>query len=224
MAAFYTLEQLRERLQPIVHRELVFPDALNELGERAYALGRWPESTEEITIASANIYQNTDSGEEYEDDWFVDIDATLYDGAIAFRVEGVGYEVAPKSHLYEETETGWHKFIDMGFKDDSAGADELRTYKCPTGVTDSDNIQVWVKKRWIDLYDDADKYPIRSISAVKAGLLALGHEENNELASANALWQRFEDLLVRDEKQFHGPKKYKIGYDTPYNNHPRSFR
>ena len=224
MAAFYTLAQLRERLAGSLNVSLVFIDALNELGERAYTISRWPYSSVQFRVAATSIYQNTDSGGEFEDKWFLDIDAETYDGAVRFRVNGTGYEVKGLAEDYADYPRGWNGFIDHGEKVDSAGAAELRVYKCPSGVTNTSNVQCWAKKRWIDLYLDADKYPIRSIAAVKAGLKAISYDENDEIEKAAKKWEEFERLLIGDERQYHGPKKAHIGFRSSLRRQPRSFR
>jgi hypothetical protein len=224
VAAYYTLKQLHERLGGELHGGMDFINTLNQLGEYAYTLHRWPESSKQFKVLAANIYQNADSGGEFEDRWFLDVDATLYDGAIRFLVEGRGYPVKSLAESFADAPRGWAGFIDHGFKADSAGADELRVYKCPTAVTNTDNIRCWAKKRWIDLYDDAAKYPIRSLSAVKYGLLGISHHENNETEKGNAYMALFEKVLTDDSFQYSGPKKANIGFHTPYSNKPRSFR
>lgn len=224
MAAYYTLDKLRQRLGGLVNGDLSFVDALNELGERAYALGRWPGSSRELKIAAANIYQIADSADEYDNEWFLDIDASLYDGVLSFVVDGSGYEIGPLSELYRDYKTGYWRFIDMGEKVDSAGATEYRRYKCPNGITDGNKITARVKKRWQYLNEDASKFPIRSISAVRHGLLALGHEQENEEQRAQYHWGQFERMLLGDSIQYEGPKSVRISFKGNYSSKPKSFR
>jgi hypothetical protein len=224
MAAFFTLKQLHERLGGEVNADIDFIGALNQLGEFAYSLGRWAGSSKQFKVLAADIYQNADSGGEFEDDWFLDIDATLYDGAIRFLSKGRGYPVKSIGEDFADQPRGWGGFIDHGYKVDSAGADEKRVYKCPTSITSTDNVRCFAKKRWIDLYDDADKYPIRSISAIRYGLLAMGHHNENEMNKGNEMLALFERTLTGDSFQFDGPKKASLSFSGHYNHRPRSFR
>ena len=150
MAAYFTLKQLHERLGSEINADIDFNDALNQLGEFAYTLSRWPDSSKQFKVLAADIYQNADSGGEFESEWFLDIDAELYDGAVRFRSKGRGYPVKGLGEDFADQPRGWSGFIDHGMKVDSAGADEKRVYKCPISITETDNVRCYAKKRWID--------------------------------------------------------------------------
>lgn len=224
MAAFYTIKRLYERLGAFCHVDLPFIDALNEIGEYAYTISKWPYSETHFKVAAADIFQEVDSGGAFDTFWFVRIDAELYDGARKFRVNGTGYEIASFAEEFDRKPRGWNRFIDHGEEVDSAGASEKRVYRCPGGIDNTDEIHVWVKKRWVDLYDDGDDYPIRSISAIRKGIYAMNYEVEGDIQKSEAMWNRFEATLLRDERQYHGPKRAFVKFQSPFNNKPRSFR
>lgn len=218
MSALFTLGEAKKRLSSVAIADEDLTDALNEVCSKAYDVGRWPHSRKEITIAAADIRQ--DSAGRYEDEWFCFIDADLYEGALGFAVDGCPFEIRTMSALYGHSSNGYHSFIDMGVFDESSGLE--RKYKLPNGVTSTDEITAWVKKRYVFLYDDADKLPVRSFAALKAGVLAVMYEGENELEKAQAKWQEFEVLLLRDDKQFAGHKKGKISIRHGYARRPTS--
>jgi len=198
-------------------------DVLNEVAARAYTIGRWPDSTAEITIATADKSQIDDSGGERDEVWMCYIDADAYDGAISFKVNGWGgYKIRPLTVDYAEGIQGWAGFVDMGLVSTSAGYD--RKYKMPGGVTSATRVTALVKKKYDFLYDDDDEFPIRSFAAIKAGALAVNYENENEVQLAEKKWAEFEGLLLRDQKQFDGPKQIKVAFKPSYSQKPRSFR
>jgi hypothetical protein len=219
VAAFSTLEQVKDRLADVAPAELDLTDAINECCERAYTIGRWPDAMAELVIATADKRQDT-SG-EYDQAWFCYLDGDSYDGALGFLVNGTGVKIKPISAVYTEANMGWGSFIDMGLEFDSP--DYERRYKMPNGVTSADRVSALVKKRWVNIYDDSDLVPIRSFAALKAGILAINYENENELQLAQQKWTEFENLLLRDDKQFRGSKTMNISYKSYYSSKPRSF-
>lgn len=220
MPAFYTLGKLKELLADVADSRTDLTDALNQVGSRAYDIGRWAESWDEITIAEADMRQ--DDGGAYDNDWFCYIDADTYDGAVAFKIGRIGYEIKPLSALYHEQRMGGASFIDMGIPANSSVYE--RRYRMPLGTTNTDDVYAWVKKRWVDLYDDNDKFPIRSLAAIKAGILAVEYENENELQKADVKWQQMENLLLRDDKQFAGNKTQNVTFRYATGRKTTSFR
>ena len=193
---------------------------MNEVCSRAYDIGRWPDASTEIEIATADKRQ--DSSGDYENQWFCYVDAENYDGAIAFRIDKNGYRIKPLSALYNESEMGWGSFIDMGLVTTSGSYE--RRYRMPLGATGTDNVTAWVKKRYVNLYNDTDLLPVRSFAALKAGVLAVSYENENEEAKSQRKWQEFEALLLRDDKQFAGNKTQRAKFKIALNHTPTSFR
>lgn len=221
MAAFYTVAQVRELLEKSIPSNVDLVDAINQCGDRAYALGRWADTREEVLISASSIFQDATSNGKHENDWMLYLDADLYDGAIAFDVNNIPRRVRPITELYRFPQTGYQDFIDMGLSEESGGW--KRKYKLPRGVTSSDYITALVKKRWVLIYDDAAEVPIRPLAAIKAGIDAVSYENNHDVNEAAAKWVEFETLLFRDDKQFQGPKKARIKMNGRYHRKPTSF-
>lgn len=208
MPAFYTLGEVKKRLRDVALAELDMTDVINEVCDRAYAIGRWPDSVAEVTIPASKKVQDLDVDSEYYQYWFCYVDADLYDGAIRFKVDGCGdYPVRPLVAEYADG-AYWGGFVDMGVVDDNAE----RRYRMPNGVTDANRVTALLKKRWNNVYEDGDLIPIRPISAIKAGILAVNYENNNAINEAQAKWQEFEQLLMRDDKEFEGVKNLKMRF------------
>ena len=221
--AFFTIAQLKKKLADVASDRIDLVDVLNEIGERAYAIGRWPHSTTEVTIATADKSKVSDSTNEYNGVWSCYIDADAYDGAIAFKVNGFGgYPIRPLSIEYRGPSQGWGGFIDLGLVSTSAGFD--RRYIMPSGVTSSARVTAVVKKRWTPVYDDTSNYLIKPFAAIKAGVLATNYEAENEQALADAKWTEMEAILLSDHKQHAGVQQIKVSFNPPYTHKPRSLR
>lgn len=220
MAAFYSLGEVKKRLDDVCPADLDLTDVINEVCARAYDIGRFPDAMVEVVIATADKRQDTTG--EYDDEWFCYTDADLYDGAIGFQVDGRGYQIKPISAQYSQANMGWGSFIDMGLQADSTLFE--RRYRMPNGVTDNERVTALLKKRYISIYDDADNVPVRSLAALKAGVLAVNYENENELQKAQAKWQEFELLLMRDDKQFAGNKTSRMTFTANYKHRPSNFR
>lgn len=214
-----TLGEAKKRLEEVSIRGMDLTDAVNEVCGRAYDIGRWPDASKELLISTSDLRQ--DSSGEYDGEWFCYIDADLYDGALGFLVDGCPVRIRPISSIYGVPASGWGGFIDMGLV--LTGSDWERRYKMPNGVTSSKRISALVKKRWVNVYDDASLIPIRSLAALKAGILALNYENENDIQLAAAKWREMEELLLRDDKQFAGTKTINIPYKSYYNRRPTSF-
>jgi len=219
MPAFYTLGEVKKRLRDVSLAEADMTDVINEVVDRAYSIGRWPDSVAEVTVCDNKKIQELDSTDEYYQDWFCYIDADKYDGAISFKVDGCGdYPVRP---LVADYSCGgyWGGFVDMGVIDDNSE----RRYKMPNGITSSNRITALMKKRWNNVYEDTDLIPIRPMSAIKAGVLAVNYENNNNIGEAQAKWQEFEQLLMRDDKQYTGVKNLKMRFRMGTTNRATNF-
>lgn len=221
---FYTVEQIQKFLDSSLPTGVDIFELLNQVGDRIYALGRWPETTDEVVVTAGDIFKNAVSGGEYEGDFFCYIDADLYDGVIGFRVNKRPYGVKPKGVLYSEAGTyGSNSFIDFGVEENSSGDD--RMFRLPNGVGTGDNIQALVKKQWTEINDIDQKVKIRPLGAIKHGMLAISHENHGEPNLAAHHWQECEKMLFRDDKQYSGVKNVRIRYKNllKRKNRPTSF-
>lgn len=224
MAAFLTVEQVLEALRDSLPASTDHIDAINQVGDKVYSAGRWPDTKVEIEIATAEIRKEATADTTHEGSWFVYIDAELYDGAIGFRVNAnPGFDIKPQEILYRgKGNPGACDFIDMGISDESAG--DRRKYRCPVGVNDNDNIAALVKRKWQMVYDNASIVRIRPLAAIKNGIIAVSYENENEPQKARVHWDEMEKDLLRDHKQFAGPRQVIIHKKNHYRRRPISIR
>jgi len=220
VAAFYSLGEVKKRLDDVCPASLDLTDVINEVCARAYDIGRFPDAMTEVVVATADKRQDT-SG-EYDNEWFCYTDADAYDGAIGFQVEGKGYPIKPISSQYGQANMGWNSFVDMGLQADGSAFE--RRYRMPNGVTSNERVTALLKKKYASIYDDEDNVAVRSMAALKSGILAVNYENENQIQKAQAKWQEFELLLIRDDKQFSGSQSSRIRFTANYNHRPSNFR
>ncbi len=222
MAQSLTFLEAKQRFANLVTTEVDIGDAIQEVVDRAYEMGRWRGMTEEIDCLSHPEVNIT--YDETKDESFIDFNPDVFDGAIGFRFKGKGYYIKTLVSLYqEEINVGIGYFIDLGdvIVDDVV----YRRYRMPRHWKDlTEPLYALVKKISINPMGDDMIVPIKSIGALKAGILAVAYENINDLERAEMNWQKFNTLMERAQKQYNGNRKIHIRINDNMRKRPTQFR
>ena len=221
MARSLTFAEARERFSNLVTTEVDISDAIQEVVDRAYEMGRWRGMTEEVecgTHASATYREDTEKEEVY-----VDFDPQEFDGAIGFRYKHSGWYIKTLISLYqEENYVGNSYFIDLG--DVLVDGETVRRYRMPKGwKLPTEPLYALMKKVAVNPLQDESIIPINSVGALKAGILAVAYENVNDLARSEAQWQKFTQLMERAQKQYNGNRKFHVRINDNLKKRPTQF-
>lgn len=85
-----------------------------------------------------------------------------------------------------------------------AGALRYRRFRVSSGVQDGTYVHVLCKRKFIPLRVDDDLSYVDSIGAIKMGLLARMHEDNSDLARADAFWARCAERMDEESQDATG--------------------
>jgi hypothetical protein len=222
MSQSITFADAAARFSGLVTTEVNITDAIQEVVDRAYEMGRWRGMIEEIECTTnqyVTISENTEKQEVY-----FDFDPDQFDGAIGFRHGGRGYGIKTLVSLYQEdTGVGNLSFIDIG----DVVVDDVtyRRYRAPrswnTPITE---LYALLKKVSKSPLEDTDILPIKSIGALKSGILAVAYENVNDMERADAHWQKFMLLMERAQKQYNGGRKISIRFNDNIRKRPTQFK
>ena len=72
--------------------------------------------------------------------------------------------------------------------------------------------------------EETDIVPIKSIGALKSGILAVAYENVNDMERADAHWQKFMLLMERAQKQYNGGRKISIRFNDNIRKRPTQFK
>lgn len=222
MSQILTFAEAQQRFSNLVTTEVNIADAIQEVVDRAYEMGRWRGMIEEIDCTSneyVTIRQDTEKQEVY-----LDIDPSQFDGAIGFRQGGKGYSIKTLVSLYQEdTGVGNLSFIDIG--DVIVDNEVYRRYRVPRAwATPLTELYALMKKVSKSPLTDDDILPIKSIGALKSGILAVAYENVNDMERADAHWQKFIQLMERAQKQYNGGRKISIRFNDNIRKRPTQFK
>lgn len=222
MSQILTFAEAQQRFANLVTTEVNIADAIQEVVDRAYEMGRWRGMIEEVectTSSYVSISEDTEKNEIY-----IDFDPSKYDGAIGFKQGGRGYGIKTLVSLYQEdTGVGNLSFIDLG----DVVVDEVvyRRYRAPlTWSTPISQLQALMKKVSKSPLADDDILPIKSIGALKSGILAVAYENVNDMERADAHWAKFMQLMERAQKQYNGNRKISIRFNDNIRKRPTQFK
>ncbi len=171
MSQSITFADAAAKFSGLVTTEVNITDAIQEVVDRAYEMGRWRGMIEEIECTT-NQYVTISEDTEKQEVYF-DFDPDQFDGAIGFRHGGRGYGIKTLVSLYQED----------------------------TGIV-----------------------PIKSIGALKSGILAVAYENVNDMERADAHWQKFMLLMERAQKQYNGGRKISIRFNDNIRKRPTQFK
>lgn len=219
MAKTITFSEAVSRFGPLMTTNVVIEDAIREAVTRIYEMGRWPGTTEEIEL------DETDFTLE-DNEYFLLLDETEYDGMIGFRNRARGWEIMDQTILYKNKLNGGDlALIDMGTIEVASGDGVVyrRKYRMPLDFNPSSPpFYILMKLEAPELSDDTI-IPIHSIGALKAAITAVSYEMVNDEDRANVSWQKFNQLMVITERQVEGPKRYFVGMDSSLRRKPNQF-
>lgn len=211
-----TFAQAKNRFSGIISPDGDVGSVIQEVVDRAYEMGRWRGMVEEVEYLPADYVENTDDNEVY-----LDFDVTKYDGAIGFRRGQHGYDIYGQHKLYEGYGAGTSAFIDMDEVDVSGVT--KRRYRAPIGwSTTRDDLKVLIKLRSPSLVD-SDTVPIKSVGALKRGILAVSLEDVDEFQKADQHWAAFNTFMEAAQRQFSGNQKFNIHIDSAMRRRPTGF-
>lgn len=222
MSKALTFEEAKQRFANLVTTEVSIGDAIQEVIERAYEMGRWRGMMEEVvcnTNPNVRITENTEKQEVY-----IDFNPDAFDGAIGFRYGGKGYGIKTLVSLYQEEEsTSLGYFVDIG---DIIDADVVyRRYRAPKHWSiPTGDLTALMKKVAPYPMSDSDIVPIKSLGALKAGILAVAYENVNDAERSELHWQKFVTLMERAQKQYNGARKIYIRMNDGLKKRPTQFR
>lgn len=222
MSKALTFEEAKQRFANLVTTEVNIADAIQEVIDRAYEMGRWRGMMEEIVCNSHPSVQITEDTEKEE--VYIDFDPDAYDGAIGFRYGGKGHAIKTLVSLYQEDESvGLGSFIDLG--DVIVNGEVVRRYRAPKHwKIPQGELTALMKKVAPILLDDSHIVPIRNTGALKAGILAVAYENVNDVERSELHWQKFIALMERAQKQYNGGRKIHIRFNDNIKKRPTQFR
>lgn len=222
MSQVLTFAEAQQRFSNLVTTEVNIADAIQEVVDRAYEMGRWRGMIEEIDCTTNQYVTITEDTEK--DEIYLDIDPTKFDGAIGFRHGGRGYGIKTLVSMYQEdTGVGNLSFIDIG--DVIVANVVYRRYRAPrTWATPLVELYALMKKVSKTPLADDDILPIKSIGALKSGILAVAYENVNDMERADAHWAKFMQLMERAQKQYNGGRKISIRFNDNIRKRPTQFK
>jgi hypothetical protein len=222
MSQSLTFAEAQQRFANLVTTEVNIADAIQEVVDRAYEMGRWRGMTEEIVCnnnPNVTFVENTEKEEIY-----IDFNPDIFDGAIGFRYKSRGYYIKTLISLYQEDPSvGIGYFIDLG--DVVVNNVIYRRYRMPLHwQMPTEPLYALMKKVSINPLEDDTILPIKSIGALKAGILAVAYENVNDIERSEIHWQRFAQLMEKAQKQYNGNRKIHIRINDNMKKRPTQFR
>jgi hypothetical protein len=100
----------------------------------------------------------------------------------------------------------------------------VRRYKTPACIGEPTKaLYALIKLNPPDELTDETILPIKSMGALKAGILAIAYENVNDFERATAHWQKFEMLMEKAQKQYNGNRKIHIRMAESLRRKPTQF-
>ena len=203
--------------------------AIQELIDRGYQAGIFPESRKEITLDLSDATVKT-TWEEYPVVLIAVDGDPAYDAMLKVRDNEKPYSIDHWAVVDVDVEhqvPGASKghFVDHGIQETSAGPPKVhkRVYQVPEFLKDSTNVVralMRLKSPTISL--DADITPFKSVYTAKLGLMAIGYENEADPRAAKA-WETFYQEMGRNQRRSDGVKKRYIKLDFGLRHSPTNF-
>lgn len=225
---FRTVDELKTALENQVSARFDFLQSCQELIEALYASGKLPGSTEEVLIGSSEMFVAHSAGGKK-----IQISAQEYDGALRFRtVQGgrplKGYGVRDLAAVYKDVPEGTAAFVDLGYQPtDGSGSGPqqyVREYQLPQELETTTATIYALMKRMAPTLELASEFPVRSLHAVKLGLLALGLEAESNPKEAEMFWQKCYREIETDKREYDGVKARRLTIKDPTMRRPTNMR
>lgn len=211
-----TFSEAKDRFRHLISPDDEIGDVIQEVCDRAYEMGRWQGMVEEVSIATTDYVEDTDLGEVY-----LDFDLDTYDGVVGFRVRERGYDIYGQTKLYQGYGAGSSFFIDLNEVDVSGTM--KRRYRCPKGWPTTEDRLVALMKKKSQTLTATSTVPVKSVAALKRGILAVSLENVDEFEKADQHWGAFMQFMESAEKQFTGNHKWSIHIDSGLRRRPTGF-
>ncbi len=200
---------------------LDFDNAIQELVERVYETASVPKSRTEIRfLMPSSVHTDVDERQ------FLLVPEASYACALKFRIgdrPDEPVDIVDLASQYQHGQWSDSCFVDYGPL--TVEDVRYRAYRLPQALEGStDTIYAYVRIKTPEITSDEQELPIPSLALVKLGLLAIGHENENDLDKAQAFWEQFR---FENEKthQFHdGIKKSKLIFKEGFLRQPTNFR
>lgn len=207
---FRTVTELKSLLAEQISARMDFLFSCQELVEALYSTGRLPGSAKEIVVGTKD-----DFIDDVDDHKKLRLDGAEYDGALKFRTKAGGWPVVDLAKLYKDPPAGYESFIDLGYQEDTDEENQtvwFRDYRVPNSLNaTTDTIYALMKLRPPVLELDS-LVPIRSVHAIKLGLIAIGLENESDSKNAEMFWQMCLREISGDKKEFDGIKKRTLSF------------
>jgi len=200
--------------------------AIQELVDRGYQAGVFPESRKEVTLDLSDVALKT-TWEEYP---VILIDPDLYDAMLKVRDNEKPYSVNRWSVLDVDVEhqvpggTKGH-FVDHGIQQTADGPPTVhkRIYQVPEFLKDStDVVRALMRCKAPTIAADTDIVPLKSIYTAKLGLMAIGYENEADPRAPQA-WQTFYQEMGQNQRRSDGVKRRHVKLDFGLRHKPNNF-
>lgn len=206
---FRTVVELQSLLADQISARMDFLFSCQELVEALYATGRLPGSTKEIVVGTSAVFLD-----DIEDNKKLRLAGEDYDGALKFRTKAGGYPVVDMANLYRDPPAGYESFVDLGVV--SVVEDDVtvwhRDYRVPLSLrTTSETIYALMKLR-PPVLEMESLMPVRSVHAIKLGLIAIGLENESDSKGAEMFWQMCLREIAGDSKEYDGVKRRTLSF------------
>ena len=200
--------------------------ALQELVDRGYQAGVFPESREEITLDLADTAIKT-TWDGYD---VIVFDPDAYDSMLKARDNKKPYSdnswpVVDVDVEHQVPGSSQDRFVDHGIKQTAAGPPIVhkRIYQVPEFLKDStDVIRALMRKKAPTIALDTDTVPFRSVYTAKLGLMAIGYENEADPRAQNA-WQIFYQEMGLNQRRSDGVKERHVKLDFGLRHKPTNF-
>lgn len=219
MAKTMTFSEAVSRFESLVTTGITIQDAIQEAVNRIYEMGRWPGTTEELALADGDFTKE-------DDEWFLYLDETDYDGMIGFRNKSRGWSIMDQTILYRDGVNGGDlSLVDFGPVDvtENNATVSKRRYRMPLNFSLDNGPYFALMKLEPPTFDNAAVIPVYSVGALKCAILAVSYEFVSDEERAQFNWQKFEQLMESSSREVEGPKKYYIGFDSSLRRKPKQF-
>ena len=199
--------------------------ALQELVDRGYQAGVFPESREEITLDLADTAIKT-TWDGYD---VIVFDPDAYDSMLKARDNKKPYSdnswaVVDVDVEHQVPGSSQDRFVDHGIKQTGSGpVEHKRIYQVPEFLKDStDVIRALMRKKAPTIALDTDTVPFRSVYTAKLVLMAIGYENEADPRAQNA-WQIFYQEMGLNQRRSDGVKERHVKLDFGLRHKPTNF-
>jgi hypothetical protein len=203
--------------------------AIQELVDRGYQAGVFPESRKEVTLDLSDAAIKT-TWEDYPVVLIAIDGVDAYDAMLKVRDNEKPYSVNRWAVVDVDVEhqvPGGSKghFVDHGIHQTADGPPTVhkRVYQVPEFLKDStDVVRALMRIKAPTIDEDTDVIPLKSIYTAKLGLMAIGYENEGDQRAQQA-WQTFYQEMGLNQKRSDGIKRRHVKLDFGLRHKPNNF-